>query len=164
MFTLRIKTNIVQSGSMVGRRIVQISPSGVQVYVHGGDRRIVRIAPESVRIWRMNINIPLRCLNMRSRLEGLCREIRKKIKGRKLTRSMLYRMLKGIVICRKWDMTAFVIFADFIDEIYNVVADICRLCKIRITALLQYLTGFIGESDVKKCFAKAKFNFCSPVH
>jgi hypothetical protein len=138
---------------MGGKRRVKILPSGLRV--EPGAQRHVRVAPESVHIWRMNINIPLRCINICSRLKDLRRGIRMKLKRRGLTRSMLYHILKGIVLHRTWDMTAFVVFADFIDEIYNVVSDICRLCKIRKTALLQYLAGFIGESDVQQRIAKA---------
>jgi hypothetical protein len=63
---------------------------------------------------------------------------------------MLYNILKGIVLRKTWEMDAFFIFTDFISEIYNVSADICRLCKVRETTLLQYLAGYIGTSEVQK--------------
>jgi hypothetical protein len=139
---------------MIGRRVVQISPSDVDVQggVQGGVRRIVRMAPKSVRVSVLGFQVPLRYMNLCSRLEGLHCEIRNILKVRKLklTRPMLYNILKGIVLRKTWEMDAFFIFTDFISEIYNVSADICRLCKVRETTLLQYLAGYIGTSEVQK--------------
>lgn len=149
---------------MVGRRDVQISPSNVRVYVQRGKQRIVRIAPLSVRISVLVKHLQLRCLNICSRLKDLHAGIRMRVKGRGLTRSTLYRILKDIVICRKWDMSAFVIFADFIDEIYNIVADICAICRVRRTTLLQYLAGFIGTSALQKHVVSTRFRICSPAY
>lgn len=108
--------------------------------------------------------IPQRCMNMYSRLKDLRNVIRWKIKGHGLTRPMLYHMLKKIVFRRVWDMTAFVVMTDVIDDVYNVVANICSLCKIRRTTLLQYLAGYIGSSSIARHFASAKFHICSPAY
>jgi hypothetical protein len=118
--------------------------------------RVVKI-PLNVQIYLFGVNPSLRCMNPLHRLESLHADIRKKLKGRRLKRSMLYLMLEGIVCRMVWDMTAFVIFADFIDDVYNVVADIYRLCKVQKTTLVRYLAGYIGLEAVSRHVTGAGF-------
>ena len=147
---------------MGSKRRVKILPSGLRV--EPGAQRHVRMAPESVHIWQMNINIPLRCMNICSRLKDLHAGIRMRVKGRGLTRSMLYLMLNDIVCRMVWNGLAFEVFTDFINDIYNDVADIYRLCKVQKTTLVRYLAGYIGLDAVTRHVTSAEFRITSAAY
>ena len=119
--------------------------------------RVVKIPPPNVHIYLFGVIPSPRYRNMLHRLESLHDDICKRVKGRCLTRSMLYLILKGIVFRRVWDMTAFVIFTDFIDDIYNVVANIYSQCKVSRATIVRYLAGYIGLDAVSRHITKADF-------
>ena len=126
--------------------------------------RTVYIRPSDFQIYLFGVNLSPRYRNIIHRLKSLRAEIRKRVKGRCLTRSMLYLMLDDIVCRIVWNGLAFVIFTDFIDDIYNDVADIYRLCKVQKTTLVRYLAGYIGLEAVTRHVTEAGFRISALAH
>lgn len=146
LFTLRLKSKMGRSQpKIVQPRNVYILPSNVNITVLG-----VKSSP--------------RYMNILHRLESLREEIRKRLKGRRINRYMLYLMLEDIACRIVWNGLAFVIFTDFIDDIYGVVADIYRLCKVQKTMLVRYLAGYIGLDAVTRHVTGAGFRISALAH
>jgi hypothetical protein len=128
------------------------------------NQRIVNIPPPNVHIKVLDMNPSLRYMNMLHRLKSLRATIRKRVKGRRLNRNMLYLMLNDIVCRMDWNDIAFVYFTDFINDIYNDVADIYRLCKVQKTTLVRYLAGYIGLDAVTRHVTGAGFRISALAH
>jgi hypothetical protein len=63
-----------------------------------------------------------------------------------------------------WNGLAFEVFTDFINDIYNDVADIYRLCKVQKTTLVRYLAGYIGLDAVTRHVTSAEFRITSAAY
>ncbi len=74
------------------------------------------------------------------RLYALRRQVRSLAKRRGLSRREILRMLWGIVK-KQWTGDAFMVFADTINDVYDLVSNILRMFTVVVKRLLWYVAG-----------------------
>jgi hypothetical protein len=81
------------------------------------------------------------------RLHALRKRIRYFAKTRCISRREILRMLYRIMR-EKWTHIDFIVFTDTINDVFNDVCDILRMCTADVKRLLWYLAGLMGSNTV----------------